>query len=123
MAHIFNFTQATVTGTSFLFGDTGSGPYYDFNFTESGYTPSYDFTFGEAVEIYSILKGPTNDFIAIWTDADAGLNNGKMYIASEGYLTIIDLSDNSVFDWYSESRVGRANESLENSDIIDINVS
>lgn len=116
MAHIFNFTQATVTGTSFLFGDTGSGPYYDFNFTESGYTPSYDFTFGEAVEIYSILKGLSNNFNSIW------VYDNKMYVGSEGYLTVVDLSDNTVHDWYSDSHTGRANESLDSEDITDINV-
>lgn len=116
MAHIFNFTQTTVTGTNFDFGSTGSGPYYDFNFTESGYTPSYDFTFGEAAEIYNILKGNTNDFSSIW------VHDNKMYVGSEGYLTVVDLSTNTVWDWYSESHVGRANESLDSSDIVDNNV-
>jgi len=116
MIHIFNFTQTTVTGTSFNFGDTGSGPYYDFNFMESGYIPSYDFTFGKAVEIYNILKGTSNNFSSVW------VFNNKMYVGEEGYLTTVDLSTNTVYDWYSTVHIGRANESLNSQDINDVNV-
>lgn len=97
---------------------------HDFNFTESGYIAgeSFDFNFGAEVNIYSILKGSTNNFIAIWADSDAGLNKGKMYIFSAGAFSIIDLLTKTVSDYYTASHKGKANESLENSDIEDINI-
>jgi hypothetical protein len=62
------------------------------------------------------LKGNIDDFSSIWVD------NNKMYVGSVGYLTVVDLSTNTVWDWYSESHVGRANESLNSGNIEDINV-
>jgi hypothetical protein len=122
MTQIFNFTQTTVSGSDFDFGSTGSGPYSDFNFTESGYAPSYNFNFDSGYAIYTVLKGPSNNFAAIWADTDAGLSVGKMYIGLSGYFNVISLSDQTLYDWYSESRKGRGNETLDKSDIIDLNV-
>jgi hypothetical protein len=90
----------------------------DFDFTESGYTPSlpYDFYFGEMVSYYYVLKGASNNFSSIW------VMSGKLYAASSEALTAIDMSNNSLYDWYDQTHVGRAQESLDNSGIIDINV-
>ena len=122
MTQNFNFTQPAVGGLNFIFGGTGSGPYSNFNFTEAGYISSYDFNFGEDYNIYTVLKGLTNNFTSIWADVDAGLSVGKMYIGLEGYFNIIDLSNQTLYDWYSESRKGRGNETLDRSDIVDVNV-
>ena len=94
----------------------------DFNFTESGYTPTTDFNFGVGATIYNLLKGTSNNFVAIWADVDAGLNSGKMYIGSQGNFQVINLSDQTIYDWYSETQKGRSNETLDNNDIVDINV-
>ena len=122
MVNNFNFIQPATSSLNFDFGSTGSGPYYNFNFTESEYTPSYDFNFGETYNVYTILKGLTNNFVAIWADFDAGLNNGKMYVSSASAFSIVNLSDHSIEDWYSISHIGRANKSLEHEDIVDLNV-
>lgn len=99
---------------------------HDFNFTETGYVPgnlNFDFSPPPPPPTsYSILKGLTNNFVAIWADPDASLNSGKMYVGSTGYFNTVKLDDQTIYDWYSETRAGRANESLERSDIIDSNV-
>jgi hypothetical protein len=122
MFRTFNFTQPTVSGLNFSFGDTVSSPYNDFNFTESGYTGEYNFNFGAGKNIYNILKGISNDFTSIWADINASITNGKIYIGSQGYFNVVNISDQTISDWYSETHKGRSNESLEHSDITDINV-
>ncbi len=114
----FNFIVLTTSGIDFDFGSTGTEPYYSFNFTESGYSPSspYSFLFGEGFNIYSILKGTSNNFTSVW------VYNNKMYVASADVLTTINLSDNSVYDWYTQTAKGRGNETLDSSNVVDINV-
>jgi len=93
---------------------------HDFNFTEGGYSPSapYNFDFNPPVVIptYNILKGTTNDFSSIW------VFDNKMYVGGEGYLTVVDLSTNTVWDWYSEVHLGKAGVALSGSDVADINI-
>jgi hypothetical protein len=99
---------------------------YNFNFSESGYTPSYDFDFGytppSPVVTYSILAGLSNNFIAIWADADAGLSDNKMYVASGGAFSVVDLSIHQTIDRYTKIIAGGAQETLLAEDIVDINV-
>jgi len=97
---------------------------HNFNFTESGYVPgsSFDFNFGAIVSIHNILKGLTNNFVAIWADFGAGLNNGKMYVSSASAFSIVNLTSQSIDDYYTTTHTGRANESLEHEDIVDLNV-
>ena len=116
MSNNFNFIEPSSSSLDFYFGDTGSSPYYDLDFTEDAYSPSYDFNFGEGFNIYTILKGTSNDFSAIW------ILNNKMYVSSSDTLTIIDLMTNTVYDWYGQTHIGRANESLDHDEVIDINV-
>lgn len=96
----------------------------NFNFTESGYVPGppYDFDFSPPAPSYSIIKGNSNNFSAIWADTDAGLNAGKMYIGLEGYFNVVNLSDQTICDWYSTVHQGGAGVVLSESDIVDINV-
>ena len=96
---------------------------HDFNFTEGGYVPgNLNFDFSPPPTSYSVLKGTSNNFVAIWADLDAGLNNGKMYIGSFGDFQVVKLDDQTIYDWYSTTRVGRGNESLDANDIVDTNV-
>ena len=67
-----------------------------------------------------ILTGTSNNFTAIWADADAGLSNGKFYVASPAAFSIVD---NTVLcDYYTADHAGAANETLEQNDIVDINI-
>jgi len=92
-------------------------------------TSSGVFVIDEGTECYinfttaSGLHGSSDDFTAIWADANAGLSAGKMYIGLEGYFNVVNLEDNSLYDCYGEVIIGRANEPLDNSAIVDINVS
>lgn len=99
---------------------------YNFNFTESGYTPSYDFDFGyvppSPVDIYRILAGLTDDFVAIWVDVDASLSNNKMYVSSAGAFSVVDLAIHQTIDRYTTTISGGAEESLLAEDIVDINI-
>ena len=96
----------------------------NFNFTESGYSPGppYNFDFSPPATSYSVVKGLTNNFTSIWADTGAGLSAGKMYIGLEGYFNVINLSDQTIYDWYSQTCKGRANTILSSNDIVDINV-
>lgn len=97
---------------------------YDFNFTESGYVPGapFNFNFAPPFEKYYILKGITNNFIAIWADPQASLTNNKMYVSSAAAFSVVDLENKDIDDYYTQSHVGRANEALEHEDIIDLNI-
>lgn len=65
---------------------------------------------------YNILKGNSNNLISIW------VLNGKMYISSEEFITVVDLDTNQIYDWYSQTHAGRAGETLQSDDIVDINI-
>lgn len=95
----------------------------NFNFNESGYdnTALYNFNFGAAEAVYYYVFKDTPDFTSVWADATAGTDTGKVYIASQDHLYVIDLNTHTLYDWYSTTRAGRAEETL-NNDIIDINV-
>lgn len=96
----------------------------NFNFTESGYSPGspYNFDFSPPAASYPIIKGTTNNFTSIWADANAGLSASKMYIGLSGYFNVINLSDQTIYDWYSTSHTGRGNETLDGSGVVDVNV-
>jgi hypothetical protein len=96
----------------------------NFNFSRSGYaaTPPYSFNFGEFIGVYNVLKGTSNNFVAIWADANAGLSSGKFYVASEAAFNVINLPTSAVVDYYTETRAGRGGEFLESDDIVDINI-
>lgn len=71
---------------------------------------------------YNILKGISNNFVAVWADPNAGLDSGKFYIASRDTLNIVDLENQEVYDYYTQTHGGRAQETLTSNDIEDINV-
>lgn len=73
--------------------------------------------------VYNILKGSSNNFTSVWADVTAGVNNGKFYVASSAAFSVVDSSVPSIYDFYTQTYPGRANEVLDNTNIIDINVS
>lgn len=95
----------------------------NFNFTEGGYTPtSYDFNFGATTNIFNILGGTINSFVAVWADPTASLTNGKIYVSSQSAFSVINMVDNTLYDYYTTSHKGRGNETLESDTVIDLNV-
>ncbi len=93
----------------------------NFDFTESGYTPtSYDFNFYTLVYAYTVLAGTSNNFTAIWADPTTSLTTGKIYIASPAVFSIVDSA--VLVDYYTTTHSGAGNESLNQDDIIDINI-
>ena len=100
----------------------------DFNFDLAGYTPKQslaaDFDF--ALAIYRVLAGFSNIFTAIWADSNAGRANGKLYTLSWGPgvgLSILDLETKSLYDQYTQTYGGRAEETLIGNGTRDLNVS
>jgi hypothetical protein len=94
----------------------------NFNFTESGYTPtSYDFQFG-AEEIFNVLAGTNNNFVAIWADVNTSLTSGRLYVSSPSNFSVLEMTDRRLVDAYSTTIKGAANEYLQQEDVVDINI-
>lgn len=95
----------------------------NFNFTESGYTPdSYDFNFSPGYFMYNILSGVGDNFVAIWADPVANLDTAKVYVGSSISFFVIDLEKKALYDTYTLSKKGSFGESLDQENIVDINV-
>lgn len=99
----------------------------DFNFEIEGYIPSLplvaDFDFSEGVHF--VLAGTSNIFTAIWADPDAGAAGGKFYALSWGpgaALSVVDISNEELYDRYTQTLMGRGNEVLADDDTVDLNV-
>ena len=100
----------------------------DFNFEQfPGYTPSpplsADFDF--ALAVYNILAGYSNIFTAIWADTNAGRGVGKMYTLSYGAgvaLSVVNMANKNLYDQYTQTDGGRAEEVLTDTDTRDLNV-
>lgn len=99
----------------------------DFNFDSGGYTPlsplaaNFDF----ALAVYNILAGFSNIFTAIWADQDASRVAGKMYTLSYGSgvaLSVVNMADKNLYDHYTQTDSGRAEETLTDTDTRDLNV-
>ena len=96
---------------------------YNFEFNEAGYDSNevIVFNFGEVgVTYYYVLKGSEN-ITSIWADLSAGPNSGKFYAASSSTLNIVDIENRYLYDWYTQTHIGRAEESLDSNNIVDIN--
>lgn len=94
----------------------------NFNFDEPIEIYNLDFDFAPVGTFYGfILKGSSN-ISAIWADPSAGVNKGNFYLATSGTLSIINSSTRSLYDFYSTTQAGRAQEPLDNSNVVDINV-
>ena len=105
-------TEGTSTDSisNVLFTATSSGIYVideEFN-----YYNNYD----------TLFTNESINFTAAWADPTTSLNSGKFYVASSDSFYVVDASTSGIYDYYTQTHVGRANESLEAEDIIDINV-
>ena len=102
----------------------------DFDFKRPLYTPpqsseDLDFNFSAPFTQHNILAGTNNVFISIWADPDASLDNGKFYAASTGVgatLSVVDMNNQVLHDFYSQTSKGAHDEVLANNDIEDINI-
>lgn len=95
----------------------------NFNFTESEYIPdSYDFNFSMGYFSYNILSGVGDNFVAIWADPTANLDTAKVYVGSPVSFFVIDLEKKALYDIYTVSKKGSFGESLDQENIVDINV-
>ena len=73
-------------------------------------------------ESYSLTLGDNAYYLAVWADPSAGLNNGKLHVATTDGLFIIDLTKKALYDRYTQTIKGRANETLISNDIEDITI-
>ena len=80
-----------------------------------------NFDFGTSS--HSVLAGTSNIFTAIWADPTASRTTGKLYVTSYGNgaaFSILDLKLRLLYDRYTTSVKGRANEVLLQDDPKDI---
>jgi len=110
MGTIFNFINGPALDLNFHFGQRGV---INFNFINTGYAPNSNFNFGIIKKNFDVLFGTTNNFTSVW------VLNSKLYITND-VLNVIDLKSNTLCDWYSMTQKGRADEVLDNSNIVDI---
>ena len=76
-------------------------------------------------EIYRILAGTSQNFVAVWAEADANIENSRMYVASAGTgaaFSVINLESKTLFDSYTQLDGGNYEEPLEGENIKDISV-
>lgn len=71
---------------------------------------------------YSLTLGDNANYVGIWADPLAGLHSGKFHLSTQDSLFIIDLKDKVLYDRYTQTIKGRANEFLEQDNIIDFTV-
>lgn len=62
---------------------------------------------------YNIIFGSNNNFVAIWADPSASLENGKFYVSTSSSLSIIDLENKQLSAVYSD---------LDGANVVDLNV-
>ena len=99
----------------------------DFDFTEGDYTPpadslEADFDFILA-GVYTILAGISADFTSIWAEPDANLTTARFQVGSRGSgaaLSIINIPTNTLYDYYTTTVSGRANEALDSNKTVDL---
>jgi hypothetical protein len=63
------------------------------------------------------------DINSVWADIDSSINIGKIYVATNNSLSVFNLWDGSLIDYYSQTIVGGFGESLIASGIVDITIS
>lgn len=137
----FDFTSEGFTGpaqpSNYIFDFGGIAPYYsfeplviiitpptpvffDFNFERTGYSLQtlYDFVFG--FFNYYLLKGTSNNFTAIWASPRASISAAKMYVSSPEAFSIVDLTNKTIYDYYTTTHTGIRTEVLQSNDVTDI---
>ena len=75
---------------------------------------------------YPILVDSDVNFLtSVWAEPDASLTSSKIYVASSGIgsrFSVIDLATKTLYDSYSVADVGIIKDTLDDEDIVDINV-
>lgn len=104
---------------NFTFSTTASPPVLTDYYISGGYLY---FTFWENISAYTILHAASDNYLAIWADSDASLNKGKIYVSTNGELSIIDMRNISLYDRYDVNNKGRGEEVLSSSNVFDINI-
>ena len=97
----------------------------DMNFEIDGYSPPDPPDFDFALGVYYVLAGFSNIFTGIWADEDAGRTSGRMYALSWGpgtALNILNLDEKKLYDHYTQTFGGRAEETLTDNDGVDLNI-
>ena len=92
-------------------------------FTPTGAGETFDFDPDAAAAVFRLLAGTSTEFVAIWAELDASQTNGRFQAASRGTgaaLSVVDLSTDTLYDFYTTTVSGRANEALESENIIDL---
>ena len=69
---------------------------------------------------YSLTLSDNAYYLAVWADSSAGVNSGKLQIATQDGFFVIDLEKKALYDRYTQTIKGRANETLISDDIEDI---
>jgi hypothetical protein len=60
------------------------------------------------------------DFVAVWASIDTTVSGGKIYISTPDNFSIIDLSDESILDYYTTTYTGIRGEVLQSNDVVDL---
>lgn len=97
----------------------------DLEFTDSNLTTGiidYDFEFNSGIKIFNILINEDNVFNTIWCDPKASLKNNTFYVTTKNSLNVIKTinSQATLYDYYSQNVVGRAQEALMVDDLVDL---
>lgn len=75
--------------------------------------------------IYNIIAGNSTTYSSIWADSNSNINTGKIYVGTKGTggsLSVINMVDKTLSDFYLINKPGGFNESLDLENIDDINV-
>ena len=89
-----------------------------------------DYSFGPSgISYFYILQGSKN-LTSIWAEPTASFGSGRVFIASSSSLNIVnsdidatrDRFNSTLWDWYSTTISGRAEQALDSEGIVDINV-
>lgn len=101
----------------------------EFDFIRTGYYAPQDpisFDFGATtVTVFNVLAGASVNFTSVWADPNSGINNARLYVASNGSgaaLSVVGLEHQVLLDSYSTTEDGINEEFLDSEDIVDINV-
>ena len=96
---------------------------FDFIVERSEFPNASEINFDFGAASFNILAGNSNIITAIWADPDAGRSDGKVYIASYGdgtALSVLDLNLKRIYDRYTLTAKGRANQTLNHNDPKDV---
>lgn len=77
------------------------------------------------IGLYHIIAGTSINYTSVWSDSNSSINNGKVFIGTKGNggaLSVINMNDKSLSDFYLINKSGRFNEPLDYTDIDDINM-